>query len=59
LIFSGKAELPCYFKSIITPDGGIYLTGGSEGKFIVNLRGKTVERYLSIQLLEKFPRFGG
>ena len=27
--FKAKAELPCYFKSIIAPTGEIYLTGGS------------------------------
>jgi hypothetical protein len=30
LLFEGKAELPCYFKSIITPEGDIFLSGGSE-----------------------------
>ena len=29
--FKAEKELPCYFKSIITPSGDIFLTGGSEG----------------------------
>lgn len=31
LVFKAKHELPCYFKSIITPNGEIFLTGGAEG----------------------------
>lgn len=27
--FKSKQDLPCFFKSIITPNGDIYLTGGS------------------------------
>ena len=27
--FKARKELPCYFKSIATPTGDIYLTGGS------------------------------
>ena len=27
--FKSEQELPCYFKSIATPSGDIYLTGGS------------------------------
>jgi hypothetical protein len=28
--FNSKQLMPCFFKSIITPTGEIYLTGGSE-----------------------------
>ena len=31
ILFKARAELPCYFKSVSTPSGDIYLTGGSEG----------------------------
>lgn len=30
ITFKSKQNLPCFFKSIITPQGDIYLTGGSE-----------------------------
>jgi hypothetical protein len=30
--FKAASALPSYFKSLITPNGDIYLTGGSDGK---------------------------
>ena len=36
MIFKAKNELPCYFNSIITPKGDIYLTGGAEGILLSN-----------------------
>ena len=40
--------MPCFFKSIITPEGEIYLTGGSECTSLSNIeqrRSREIYRY--------------